>query len=158
MNLISKFRLVNRAFITENSENDILMLSKLSNIPVVLGTSGNFEPGPFISNIYKSSKYHIEVSAFRDFNLELCQHLDLYSNTKPATYLEYEVYFTLSKDSKIVQGNINLVFYRENGSILWIATEDPILSIKPIQQTRILTSIADSATDFILHKQKESVI
>ena len=141
MELITYIRLINRAFVTEDKLQEIISISEVHNIPVVVGTFGNFKEGPYIERVYKISKAALTVSQFIDFIQALVPYMDMYNGfTRPYTYLEFAVDYKIDKDGSSVGANTNLLVYKDfvDNKVIYKSIPDPLISFKnPKQQERI---------------------
>lgn len=144
MNYITHIHLENRILVGEDSEADIISLSQEHNIPVVLGTDGNYESGPFIERIYKKTECTLTIEQFQAFVKELVPLIDLYRGVKVFTYIELTMKVVIEIEGKPVHTPIRTevaVYMDPESNIYHIQSLKPdvekIRKLNPWQQKRI---------------------
>lgn len=144
MNYISNIHLENRILIREDKEYDIINLSKKYNIPVVIGTDGNFDDGAYVERIYKKSSDVLTVDNFKLFINDLVPLIDMYRGSKVFTFCEFTIKVMIDLGEKKIEtpSRVEVVVYMnvDNNQYI-IKTLNPenekIIHFNPWQQKRI---------------------
>lgn len=144
MNYLTHIRLENRVLVSEDKEPDIISLSQEHNIPVVIGTDGNYEPGAFIERIYKKTECTLTIEQFQAFVKELVPMIDLYRGVKVFTYMELTMKVVIEVEGKSVNTPLRTevaVYMDPDSNIYHIQSLKPdvekIRKLNPWQQKRI---------------------
>jgi hypothetical protein len=144
MNYISNIHLENRILVKEGKEHEAIDLSNKYNIPIVLGTDGNYGDGAYIERVYKKSIDVLTVSDFKSFLGEMVPLIDMYRGSKPFTFCEFTIKVIIEIGDKKIETPSRVevaVFMNPDSAQYVIKTLDPenekIIHLNPWQQKRI---------------------
>ena len=144
MSYITNIHLENRILICEGKEDEIIKLSHKYNLPIVIGTEGNFIDGPYIERLYKKSSDVLEVDHFKNFISELVVFSDMYKGCKSFTFAEFTMKIMIQLGEKKIETPSRIevvVFVDVNTDKYIIKTLNPenekIMKLNPWQQSRV---------------------
>lgn len=144
MHYISHIHLENRILIRDEKEYEIINLSKEYGIPVVIGTDGNFENGPYIERIYKKSDSMLTVNKFTEFLGKLVPLIDMYRGCKIFTFAEMTVKAIIEIADKKLEtpSKVEIAIFMDPDTDKFIIkslnpSNEKIIILNPWQQKRI---------------------